>query len=111
MSLETWMAYALASVVLLVITGPTILTFTLVKTAGGLYLIYLGIGMLQLWLLAVTFVVLATINAALYAVFAAAARRALSAPVAWRRYDVVGGPLLTGAGVWALLARRAAPGA
>lgn len=209
MSLETWMAFALASVVLLVIPGPTILTvisyslaqgrranlplvaavalgdstalalsllglgavlatsallFTLVKTAGGLYLIYLGIGMLrsgvtlpaldaapptvsrrrlffhtyavtalnpkgivffvaflpqflrhdgnvalQLWLLAVTFVVLATVNAALYAVFAASARRALSSPVSLRRFNVAGGLLLTGAGIWALLARRAVP--
>jgi len=173
-SFETWLAFAAASAVLLVIPGPTILTvisyslahgrranvplvaavalgdstalvlslvglgallaasamlFTLVKGVGGLYLVYLGIRMLrsgvalpaigeavpsvstrrlfantyvvtalnpkgiiffvaflpqflradgnvaaQLWILAVTFVVLATVNAALYAVFAASAR-------------------------------------
>ena len=206
MSFETWLAFAAASAVLLVIPGPTILTvisyslahgrranvplvaavalgdstalvlslvglgallaasamlFTLVKWVGGLYLIYLGIRMLrsgvalppigeavpsvstrrlfantyvvtalnpkgiiffvaflpqflradgnvaaQLWILAVTFVVLATVNAALYAVFAASARRALSTPAAQRRFNVAGGVLLTAAGTWALFARR-----
>jgi len=210
MSLETWLAFAAASVVLLVIPGPTILTvisyslthgrranvplvaavtlgdstalvlslvglgavlaasaamFTLIKWAGGLYLIYLGVRMLrsgatasalerptapvstrrlffntyavtalnpkgiiffiaflpqflrpdrnvnaQLWILAVTFVVLATINAAMYAIFAASARRMLSTPRSLRRFNAIGGSLLTGAGIWALLARRAAPG-
>ena len=60
----------------------------------------------QLWILAVTFVVLATVNAALYAVFAASARRALSTPAAQRRFNVAGGVLLTAAGTWALFARR-----
>jgi len=205
-SFETWLAFAAASAVLLVIPGPTILTvisyslahgrranvplvaavalgdstalvlslvglgallaasamlFTLVKGVGGLYLVYLGIRMLrsgvalpaigeavpsvstrrlfantyvvtalnpkgiiffvaflpqflradgnvaaQLWILAVTFVVLATVNAALYAVFAASARRALSTPAAQRRFNVAGGALLTAAGAWALFAKR-----
>jgi len=60
----------------------------------------------QLWILAVTFVVLATINAALYATFAASARRLLSSEKARRRFNFAGGGLLTGAGVWALLAKR-----
>ena len=207
MSFETWLAFAAASAVLLVIPGPTILTvisyslthgrganlplvaavalgdstalvlslvglgallaasallFTLVKWTGGLYLVYLGVRMLrsgvavpaigeaappvstrrlfantyvvtalnpkgiiffvaflpqflradgnvaaQLWILAVTFVVLATVNATLYAVFAASARRVLAAPAARRRFDVAGGALLTAAGVWALFSRRA----
>lgn len=206
MSFETWLAFAAASAVLLVIPGPTILTvisyslthgrranvplvaavtlgdstalllsllglgallatsaflFTLIKWAGGLYLIILGVRMLrsgasmaalaqpaapsttrrlffntyavtalnpkgiiffvaflpqflrpeanigtQLWILAITFVVLATINAALYATFAASARRLLSTPKAQRRFNVAGGSLLTGAGVWALMAKR-----
>ena len=109
--------------------------FTVVKLAGGLYLLYLGVRLLrsgvsapdalptpinssrwrlfantylvtalnpkgivffvaflpqfvrpgsgttrQLWVLAVTFVVMATINATLYAVFAASARRLLASP-------------------------------
>ena len=62
----------------------------------------------QLWILAVTFVVMATINATLYAVFAAAARRALASPKAQRGFNLAGGSLLSAAGVWALLARRAA---
>lgn len=208
MSLELWLAFAAASVVLLIIPGPTILTvisysmahgrranvplvlavalgdstalalsllglgallatsalwFTLVKWVGGLYLIYLGIKLLragagplpaagtpaaatasrwrlfantylvtalnpkgivffvaflpqfidaqravapQLWLLASTFVGLAVFNASLYAVFAASARRLLGSPRAQRRFNLVGGSLLSGAGVWALLARR-----
>jgi len=62
----------------------------------------------QLWLLAITFVVLAVLNATLYAVFAASARRLLAAPRAQRRFNLTGGALLSAAGVWALLARRVA---
>ncbi len=135
--------------------------FTLIKWAGGLYLIWLGARMLlargpslasasapiafsgwrlfantwlvtalnpkgmiffvaflpqfvqpggevaaQLAVLAVTFVILATINATLYAVFAATARRWLAAPRARRTFERVGGSLLCGAGIWALMARR-----
>ena len=61
----------------------------------------------QLWILAITFVVMATINAALYALFAASAARVLSTPRAQRRFRFAGGSLLSAAGVWALLARRA----
>jgi threonine/homoserine/homoserine lactone efflux protein len=207
-SLELWLAFVAASVVLLIIPGPTILTvisysmahgrranvplvaavalgdstalllsllglgallatsafwFTVVKWAGGLYLLYLGIKLLlagispaelaapaapgsrwklfahtwlvtalnpkgivffvaflpqfitpgagltqQLWVLAVTFVLLATLNATLYAVFAGSARRLLASPRAQRRFNIAGGSLLTAAGVWALLARRPA---
>ncbi len=141
--------------------------FTVVKWAGGLYLIYLGVRLLragvapqqvavpddvpaapaslwklfantylvtalnpkgiiffvaflpqfvsphvamapQLWLLASTFVVLATLNALLYAAFAAQARRLLASPRAQRRFNVAGGSLLCGAGIWALLAKRPA---
>jgi threonine/homoserine/homoserine lactone efflux protein len=138
--------------------------FTVVKTAGGLYLLFLGARLLragasptapaapaaptvqvprrklfldtylvtalnpkgivffvaflpqfispqagaaqQLWILAATFVGLATINTTLYAVFAAVARRMLSSPRAQRRFNLFGGSLLSAAGVWALLARR-----
>ncbi|MDM0038853.1 LysE family translocator [Variovorax sp. J22G21] len=137
--------------------------FTVVKWAGGLYLLYLGVKLLragvssaelaapaapksrwrlfantylvtalnpkgivffvaflpqfinpsasvtrQLWVLAVTFVVMATINASLYAVFAASARRLLASPRAQRRFNLSGGALLSAAGVWALLAKRPA---
>jgi threonine/homoserine/homoserine lactone efflux protein len=137
--------------------------FTVVKWAGGLYLLWLGIKLLragvtsaevtapaapgsrwklfantwlvtalnpkgivffvaflpqfispaeavapQLWVLAITFVVMASINATLYAVFAASARRLLASPRAQRRFHLAGGSLLSAAGVWALLARRAA---
>ena len=61
----------------------------------------------QLWILAITFVVMATFNAALYAVFAASATRLLASPRAQRRFNMAGGSLLSAAGVWALLARRA----
>lgn len=208
MSVEVWLAFVAASVVLLIIPGPTILTvisysvahgrranaplvaavalgdstalvfsllglgallkasafwFTVIKWTGGLYLIYLGVRLLragftaadlvtpaapgsrwrlfantyavtalnpkgmiffvaflpqflnpaadvagQLWLLAVTFVLLATLNATLYAVFAATARRMLASPRAQRRFNFAGGSLLSVAGIWALLARRIA---
>lgn len=61
----------------------------------------------QLWVLAVTFVVLAAINATLYAVFASSARRLLTSARAQRRFNFAGGSLLSMAGVWALLAKRA----
>jgi threonine/homoserine/homoserine lactone efflux protein len=206
MAFDTWLAFAAASAVLLVIPGPTILTvisysiahgrranlplvaavalgdstalvvsllglgavlaasavaFTVVKLIGGLYLLYLGIKLLragiastplaeapapgsrwrlfantylvtalnpkgivffvaflpqfidptldstrQLWVLGTTFVALATLNATLYAVFAATARAVLSSPRAHRRFNLAGGTLLAAAGVWALLARQ-----
>lgn len=135
--------------------------FTMVKWAGGLYLLYLGFRMLragitqvaleappapasawrlflntylvtalnpkgiiffiaflpqflqpgaevsrQLWILACTFVALATANATLYALFAASARRLLSSARAQRRFNLAGGALLSAAGLWALMARR-----
>jgi threonine/homoserine/homoserine lactone efflux protein len=60
----------------------------------------------QLWTLAVTFVVMATLNASLYAAFAATARSVLSSPRAQRRFNFAGGSLLSAAGVWALLAKH-----
>ena len=208
MTIELWLAFVAASVVLLIIPGPTILSvisysvahgrranvplvaavalgdstalalsllglgallatsafwFTVVKWVGGLYLLWLGIKLLragasplvadappvpvsrwrlfantwlvtalnpkgmvffvaflpqflrpdaptapQLWVLAITFVVLATLNATLYAVFAAAARRLLSSPKAQKRFNLLGGGLLSVAGLWALTVRRAA---
>jgi len=62
----------------------------------------------QLWILAITFVAMATLNATLYAVFAGSARRLLASPRAQRRFNLTGGSLLSAAGVWALLARRPA---
>jgi threonine/homoserine/homoserine lactone efflux protein len=62
----------------------------------------------QLWALAITFVVMATINATVYAVFAASARTLLASSLAQRSFNLAGGSLLSVAGVWALLARRAA---
>ena len=137
--------------------------FAVLKSAGGLYLIYLGVRLLrrgvasaeivapaapgsrwrlfantwlvtalnpkgivffvaflpqfvtpgadvarQLWILAATFVLMAIVNATLYAVFAAAAHRMLTAPRAQRGFNLAGGTLLAVAGVWALLARRPA---
>ena len=60
----------------------------------------------QLWVLAITFVVMATINATLYAVFAATAASFLASRRAQRGFNVAGGSLLSIAGAWALLAKR-----
>ncbi len=62
----------------------------------------------QLWVLGITFVCMATINATLYAVFAGSARRLLASPRAQRRFNLAGGSLLSVAGVCALLAKRPA---
>jgi len=61
----------------------------------------------QLWVLAITFVVLAIINSTLYAVFAASASAFLSSRRAKRGFNLAGGSLLSIAGAWALLAKRA----
>jgi threonine/homoserine/homoserine lactone efflux protein len=208
LAIDTWLAFVAASVVVLVIPGPTILMvvsyslahgrraqvplvaavalgdstallgsllgwgsllaastfwFEAVKWAGGLYLLYLGGRLLtagvrlapvteapalespwrlfikaygitamnpkgivfyvvfvpqfidarsglpaQVLVLAVTFVALATANAALYAVSAARARRLLASPAAQRGFGLVGGSLLCGAGIWTLVSRRLA---
>lgn len=60
----------------------------------------------QLWILGVTFVVLATAGATCYALFAASIRRFLATPRAQKAYSYVGGGLLCGAGAWALSAKR-----
>jgi threonine/homoserine/homoserine lactone efflux protein len=60
----------------------------------------------QLWILGVTFVILATIGATSYALFAASIRRFLASPRAQKAYSYVGGGLLCAAGVWALSAKR-----
>jgi threonine/homoserine/homoserine lactone efflux protein len=60
----------------------------------------------QLWILGITFVVLATIGATSYALFAASIRRFLASPRAQKAYAYIGGGLLCGAGVWALSAKR-----
>ena len=60
----------------------------------------------QLWILGVTFVVLATIGATGYALFATSIRRFLASPRAQKAYSYTGGGLLCAAGVWALSAKR-----
>ena len=206
MNIDLWLAFAIASTILLIIPGPTILTvisysvshgyraklpliiavalgdstalalsllglgallaesafwFQVVKWVGGLYLIYLGILLLragikpseiqpetgyasswklfintyrvtalnpkgivffvaflplfidasldvtpQLWMLALTFVALATFNATLYAVFAGKARQLLSSTKTQRVFNFTGGSLLSVAGFWALTAKH-----
>jgi threonine/homoserine/homoserine lactone efflux protein len=60
----------------------------------------------QLVILGISFVVLATIGATSYALFATTIRRFLATPVAQKAYSYVGGGLLCGAGAWALTAKR-----
>lgn len=206
MQIDLWLAFTAASIVLLAIPGPTILTvisysasrgrtatfaliagvalgdstalalsllglgallstsalwYSAVKWVGGLYLLYLGIKLIragvskpntsatvadqslwrlflntyavtalnpkgivffvaflpqfisssepagpQLLMLASTFVVLAAINASLYAHFAVTARRVLESPSAQKRFNLLGGSLICFSGLWALLAKR-----
>jgi threonine/homoserine/homoserine lactone efflux protein len=140
------------------------LAFTLAKTVGGLYLLYLGIKMLrsargsnatlstvtttavsrwklfynsylvtalnpksiiffvaflpqfidvhsrlipQMVLLCVTFVSLsAFLNTIAYAIFASAAREKLATSRIQKRFNALGGSLLSIAGIWTLFARR-----
>jgi threonine/homoserine/homoserine lactone efflux protein len=60
----------------------------------------------QLWILGVTFVVLATFGATSYALFATSLRHFLASARAQKAYGLFGGGLLCAAGIWALSARR-----
>lgn len=60
----------------------------------------------QLWILSATFVLLAMLNATLYAVFASTARRVLSSPKTHNRFNISGGLMLIVAGIWALTVRQ-----
>lgn len=62
----------------------------------------------QLWVLAITFISLATIIVSSYVVFASTAHGYLTSSLAQRRFNVTGGSLLSLAGVWTLLAKRPA---
>ncbi|MEM7562624.1 MAG: LysE family translocator [Pseudomonadota bacterium] len=62
----------------------------------------------QLWILGITFVVMAMIGGSLYAIFASSMRRFLMSPRSWKIYGYCGGGLLCGAGAWALTAKRVA---
>ena len=202
MNIEIWLTFVVASIVLLIMPGPTILTvisysishsykakvplilavalgdatalfvsllglgallaqspfwFETIKWVGGIYLIILGIKLfratseppallstvqdaklwplflntfmitalnpkgiiffvaflpqfinhnievaMQLWLLATTFVILATLNATLYATFASKAKHMLASDKTQKNFNICGATLLTIAGVWAL---------
>ena len=203
MAHQDWLAFVLASIVVLVVPGPTILTltsysiaygsrvstllvaavalgdstavcasllgvgvllarssfwFTFVRWVGALYLLYLGVTQIrrrtvvpsevavlfdgrrrlfasvfaitasnpkglifyfgflpqfvnptgdvskQLWLMATTFVLLATVNATLYVALASSVRRVLGSTRVQRGFNVLGGSLLLAAGFWALCA-------
>ncbi len=62
----------------------------------------------QLWILAMTFVALAVLNATLYAMFAGSTRELISSPRTQRLFNFSGGSLLSVAGIWALTAKRVA---
>lgn len=60
----------------------------------------------QLWILGITFVAMAVAGGTLYALFASSMRQFLMSPKTQKIYGYAGGGLLSGAGVWALSARR-----
>ncbi|WP_272641620.1 LysE family translocator [Marinomonas mediterranea] len=62
----------------------------------------------QLWILAVTFVVIASSICAAYALLASSARRLFTSKKVSRRVDIFGGFFMVVAGVWAMFSRRAA---
>ena len=57
---------------------------------------------MRLWLLVATFVILATLNATLYATFASKAKHMLASEKTQKSFNTGGAILLTIAGVWAL---------
>jgi len=60
----------------------------------------------QIWVLSITFVVLATVNATMYAVFAGKAQQVLSSSSTQRIFNFCGGSLLSTAGIWTLSAKQ-----
>ena len=60
----------------------------------------------QLWVLAITFIALATLIVSSYVVFASSAHNYLTSPRIQRGFNITGGSLLSLAGVWTLLAKR-----
>ncbi len=59
----------------------------------------------QLWVLAITFVILATLNATFYALFANKVKKLLASNKTQKIFNLIGGSLLSGAGIWALSAK------
>ena len=95
--------------------GSTWLVAALNPKAAMFYVAFLpqfvdphGDAVRQLWILAATFVVLASLNTLLFSVFASAARSLLASARAKRRFHAAGGSMMCAAGVWALFARRPA---
>lgn len=60
----------------------------------------------QQWVLALTFVVLASLNAAVYAIFAGSMQHLLAAPRARQGFRFAGGSMLTLAGLWSISVRQ-----
>lgn len=60
----------------------------------------------QLWILAITFIILATAIVAVYAVFASSASSFLSSTRNQRHFNIAGGSILSIAGIWTLLVKR-----
>jgi threonine/homoserine/homoserine lactone efflux protein len=60
----------------------------------------------QLWILGITFVTMAMTGGTIYALFANSMRQFLLSPKTQKIYGYTGGALLSGAGIWALGARR-----
>jgi len=60
----------------------------------------------QLWILAITFIVLGTAIVAVYAVFASLASSFLSSARTQRHFNIAGGSMLSIAGIWTLFAKR-----
>ncbi|WP_435276645.1 LysE family translocator [Psychrobium sp. nBUS_13] len=60
----------------------------------------------QLWILAITFITLATIIVSSYAVFASSAFSYLKSPRIQSRFNIASGSLLSLAGIWTLISKR-----
>lgn len=123
MSVELWLAFVVASTIVLIIPGPTILTVVSYLLAYGrrayvpvvaaamlgdstaIVLSLLGLGAL---LAASALLFAAVVNVTLYSMFTVSSRRLLSTLRAQRGFNVLGGSMLSATGVYALLARRSA---
>src|SRR5436190_1872563 len=106
MSIETWLAFAAASTVLLVIPGPTILLVISYALGQGMRTalpVAVGVAHGDFWtqmlIFETTFLALAFANAVGYGLVASRARRLVGNARAIGIFNRIGGTLLIGAGI------------
>ena len=104
MHFDTWLAFATASLVLLLIPGPTVLLVLTYAISHGRRVALAP----RFTVLIATFVGLAALNALTYAILADRLRRRIARPAVLPMLNRLGGGVLIAMGVATAAARRSA---